>query len=64
MCINRAWLRPTDVDNLRGEPTKAKTILGWNPQKISYEELICIMAEHDRRLAKEEAAVKKVLEEV
>lgn len=47
-----------------GRAYKGKTILGWNPQKISYEELICIMAEHDRRLAKEEAAVKKVLEEV
>lgn len=52
VCVNPAWFRPTDVDNLWGDPTKAKTVLGWNPQKTSYEELIRIMAEHDRQLAK------------
>ncbi len=64
VCVNPAWFRPTDVDNLWGDPTKAKTILGWNPQKTSYEELVSIMAKHDRELAKREAAVKKALEEV
>lgn len=62
VCVNPAWFRPTDVDNLCGDPTKAKTVLGWNPQKTSYKELIRIMAEHDRQLAKKEAAVKKALE--
>ncbi len=57
VCVNPAWFRPTDVDNLWGDPTKAKTVLGWNPQKTSYEELVRIMAEHDRALAKKEAAV-------
>ena len=60
VCVNPAWFRPTDVDNLWGDPTKAKTILGWNPQKTSYEELIRIMATHDRELAKREKAVKSV----
>lgn len=41
-----------------GDPTKAKTVLGWNPQKTSYEELVEIMAKHDRTLAKKEAAMK------
>ena len=50
------WFRPTDVDNLLGDPTKANTVLGWNPQKTSYEQLIRIMAEHDRKLAQKEAA--------
>ena len=59
VCVNPAWFRPTDVDNLWGDPTKAKTVLGWNPQKTSYAELVCIMAEHDRMLAKREKAVKK-----
>jgi len=54
--VNVAWLRPTDVDNLWGDPTKAKTVLGWNPQSTSYEELIHIMATHDRELAKKEKA--------
>ena len=57
VCVNPQWFRPTDVDNLWGDPTKAKTVLGWNPQKTSYEELIRIMAEHDRKLAKKEKAL-------
>lgn len=58
VCVNPAWFRPTDVDNLWGDPTKAKTVLGWNPQKTSYEELVHIMAIHDRELAKKEKAIK------
>ena len=56
VAVNPQWFRPTDVDNLWGNPTKAKTVLGWNPQKTSYEELIHIMATHDRELAKKEKA--------
>lgn len=58
VCVNPEWFRPTDVDNLLGDPTKAKTVLGWNPQKTAYEELVKIMAEHDRELAKKEAMIK------
>ncbi|WP_334291324.1 GDP-mannose 4,6-dehydratase [Butyrivibrio sp. WCD2001] len=54
VCVNAEWLRPTDVDDLWGDPTKAKTTLGWNPQKTSYEQLVEIMAKHDRELAKQE----------
>ena len=54
--VNPAWFRPTDVDNLWGDPTKAKTVLGWNPQKTSYEQLCAIMADHDLQLAKREKA--------
>ena len=57
--VNPQWFRPTDVDNLWGDPTKARTVLGWNPQKTSYEELVRIMAEHDRKLAKREKALKE-----
>ena len=57
--VNPQWFRPTDVDNLWGNPTKAKTVLGWNPQTTSYEELIRIMAEHDRKLAKSERTLKE-----
>lgn len=52
--VSPEFFRPTDVDNLWGDPTKAKTVLGWNPQKTSYEELVKIMAEHDRALAEKE----------
>ena len=58
VCVNPQWFRPTDVDNLWGDPTKAKTVLGWNQQKTSNEELVEIMAKHDRTLAKKEAAMK------
>lgn len=63
VCVNPAWFRHTDVDNLWGDPTKAKTLLGWNPQKTSYEALIRIMAGHDRELAKREARIQKALED-
>lgn len=53
--VNPQWFRPTDVDNLWGNPAKAKSVLGWNPQKTSYEELVQIMAKHDRELARKEA---------
>lgn len=56
--VNPAWFRPTDVDNLWGDPTKAKTVLGWNPQKTSYEELCAIMAEYDLKLAQQEAKLR------
>ncbi len=59
VCVNPKWFRPTDVVNLWGDPTKAKTVLGWNPQKTSYEELCAIMAEHDLQLAKKEAGINE-----
>ena len=57
--VNPQWFRPTDVNNLWGDPTKAKTVLGWNPQKTPYARLVQIMAEHDRQLAKREKALKE-----
>lgn len=53
--VNEAWFRPTDVDNLFGDPTKARTVLGWDPEKTSYEQLCAIMAEHDLQTAKRES---------
>ena len=61
VCVNPQWFRPTDVDNLWGDPTKAKTVLGWNPQSTTYEQLVEIMAKHDRERAKREKALKAVL---
>lgn len=60
VCVNPQWFRPTDVDNLWGDPTKAKTVLGWNPQSTTYEQLVEIMAKHDRERAKREKALKNV----
>lgn len=52
--VNPQWFRPTDVVNLLGDPTKAKTELGWNPTKTSYEELCKLMTLHDLELVKKE----------
>ncbi|MBF1002601.1 MAG: GDP-mannose 4,6-dehydratase, partial [Lachnospiraceae bacterium] len=43
-----------------GDPTKAKEVLHWNPQKTSYEELVRLMAAHDRQLAKAEKAAQNL----
>mgnify|MGYP000798815813 FL=1 len=40
------------MDQLLGDPTKAKTLLGWNPTKTSFEELVSIMVEHDMKFVK------------
>lgn len=56
--VDARWFRPTDVDNLWGDPTKAKTVLGWNPQQTSYEELINIMVDHDMKIAEREKRSK------
>lgn len=45
--VSPIFYRPTDVVNLWGDPTKAKEMLGWNPTKTSFEELVRIMVEHD-----------------
>lgn len=58
--VNPAFYRPTDVVDLWGDPTKARTELGWNPQKTSCEELCRIMVEHDLKLARRERALKEV----
>ena len=56
--VSKDFYRPTDVINLWGDPTKARTVLGWNPQKTSDEELCRLMAEHDLKLAKKEKLLK------
>lgn len=57
--VDPAWFRPTDVDNLWGDPTKARTCLHWDPQKTSYGQLVEIMARHDRQLARREALIRE-----
>lgn len=61
VCVNPKWFRPTDVVNLLGNPTKARTVLGWDPLKTSYEQLCAIMSKHDRQLAEKEATQKLII---
>ena len=50
--VDPKYFRPGEVDQLLGDPTKAKTQLGWNPRKTSFEELVKIMVEHDMKFVK------------
>ena len=50
--VDPKYFRPTEVDQLLGDPTKAKTLLGWNPQKTSFEELVRLMVRHDMKFVK------------
>jgi len=45
--VDPKYFRPAEVETLLGDPTKAKTLLGWNPQKTGFEELVRLMVEHD-----------------
>ena len=54
--VSPDFYRPTDVVNLWGDPSKAKTKLGWNPLKTSFEELVKIMIDHDMRKVRMEQA--------
>jgi GDPmannose 4,6-dehydratase len=48
--VDPKYFRPAEVEQLLGDPTKAKTLLGWNQNKTSFEELVKIMVENDMKL--------------
>ena len=55
--VSPDFYRPTDVVNLWGDPTKAKAVLGWNPTKTTFGELVHIMVRHDmKKVAADDAA--------
>lgn len=57
--VSPDFYRPTDVVNLLGDPTKAKRLLGWNPHKTTFTELVRIMVKADMaKIASEGAAMK------
>lgn len=45
--IDPKFFRPAEVDQLLGDPTKAKTLLGWNPNKTTFNELVEKMVKYD-----------------
>ena len=50
--VDPKYFRPAEVEQLLGDPTKARTLLGWNPHKTSFEALVKIMVEHDMKFVK------------
>ncbi|WP_349768476.1 GDP-mannose 4,6-dehydratase [Priestia megaterium] len=56
--IDPKFFRPAEVDQLLGDPNKAKTLLNWNPTKTSFEELVRIMVEADMKKVESEEKIK------
>ena len=57
--IDPKYYRPSEVENLLGDPSKAKKLLGWNPSKTSFEKLVQIMMASDMKLVERETTIKK-----
>ena len=50
--VDPKYFRPAEVEQLLGDPTKARTKLGWNPRKTSFGDLVRIMVKHDMKFVK------------
>jgi GDPmannose 4,6-dehydratase len=57
--IDPKYFRPTEVEQLLGDPTKAKTLLGWNPTQTSFEELVKVMVKNDIRYVEREEKIRR-----
>ena len=56
--VDPKYFRPAEVEQLLGNPTKARTVLGWNPCKTPFPELVKIMVRHDMAKVKRMIATK------
>lgn len=50
--VDAKYFRPAEVEQLLGDPSKTKRLLGWNPNQTSFEELVNIMVTHDMDFVK------------
>jgi GDPmannose 4,6-dehydratase len=50
--VDPRFFRPAEVEQLLGDPTKAREQLGWNPRKTTFEQLVKIMVDSDMKLIK------------
>jgi GDPmannose 4,6-dehydratase len=55
--IDPRYLRPTEVDFLHGDSSKARNVLGWKP-RVGFKELVKMMVDNDLRLARQESALR------
>jgi GDPmannose 4,6-dehydratase len=60
--VDPKYFRPAEVDQLLGDPTKAKKLLGWNPTKTPFEELVRIMVEADMNKVEKEDKAKRMFD--
>jgi GDPmannose 4,6-dehydratase len=56
--VDPRYLRPAEVDALLGDASKARRVLGWRPE-ISFDDLITEMVDHDLKLARRDALIKR-----
>lgn len=52
--VDPKYFRPAEVQTLLGDPTKAKSVLGWNPTKTPFKKLVQLMVQHDMEYIKNE----------
>jgi GDPmannose 4,6-dehydratase len=60
--IDPKFFRPSEVEQLLGDPTKSKTLLEWNPTKTPFEELVHIMVKADMKKVETEDKVKRMFD--
>jgi GDPmannose 4,6-dehydratase len=58
--VDPRYYRPAEVEHLMGDATKARTVLGWEPE-ITFDELVRLMIEHDLELARREQIEREAL---
>jgi len=57
--VDPKYFRPSEVDQLHGDPTKAVTLLAWNPNKTSFQEIVKIMVKSDIEFVEREIKIRK-----
>jgi GDPmannose 4,6-dehydratase len=57
--VDPKYFRPTEVELLLGDPTKAKTVLGWNPTKTTFPTLVKLMVKADIKFVERETRIRK-----
>lgn len=61
--VDSKYFRPAEVEQLLGDPTKARELLGWNPGSTSFEELVRLMVRSDMLYIKQQKAMESVIHE-
>lgn len=59
--VDPQYFRPSEVETLLGDPTKAKITLGWNPRKTSFENLVRGMVKHDLEFVEKEHNARMII---
>lgn len=60
--VDPNYFRPTEVEQLLGDPSKAKNLLGWNPSKTPFETLVKEMIESDMKYVSKEEYIRKAFD--